>query len=280
MTDAPAPQPDHSKLLRDNKLYAIACDTQLLSALDSDMSNKMLIELEFDDTAPRTEEDGDTTRVFITFRNAKGNVSLFKMTDPIGLDRAFDFDHFVAGYQQSVQFVNLPEDPIEVLNITFLSLMNSALADHLGFGERRRKANAQSMSGTVILSTIAVLFNNPLDMYIALAQRDADSPPVLQGMWPIKRRPVDLVALEVAEDANHPRLFSDLSTPEQVLSHRYISAADQKSTNVEYLGKTYRDSDGNTDVDGFKITWENGNASTITYWEGDSIKIAPTQDLQ
>lgn len=67
--------------------------------------------------------------------------------------------------------------------------------------------------------------------------------------------------------------FSDLKTVEEVLLHSYISAIGTKSVKVIPLD-SYRDCDGNCNLQGFEIHWANGNKSTLTYWEGDSVTVA------
>lgn len=67
--------------------------------------------------------------------------------------------------------------------------------------------------------------------------------------------------------------FSELKTPEEVLNNSYISYIGSKSIKVKLLDK-YRDSDGNLNNQGFEITWDNGNVSKLTYWEGDNITVS------
>ena len=73
--------------------------------------------------------------------------------------------------------------------------------------------------------------------------------------------------------------FSDLSTVEEVLSHSYISFIGNRSVSVKTLDH-YRDSDGNTNAQGFEIVWSNGNKSWLTYWEGDCILVDNAADVR
>lgn len=182
------------KTLDQSRLYILARSTPLLSFLLADMPTQIAVEVDIDEQFPRVEDDGDDTRILINYRNNRGNSKLSKLLDSDRLERTFDIDHFLDGFLQALQPTNLPEDPIQQAESILMAAMQMAITTVLGFNQEGQSEKTKSLSSQVLQSVVAIIFDDPLDVIVALNDPAADDnnevgDPIVVGMWVVKTRP-------------------------------------------------------------------------------------------
>lgn len=194
-----------SNTLLDSKLYLLARSIPLFQELIPDLPTQMKSELEIDEIFPRGPEDEDHTRILINYSNLKGNPMLFKLLDIERLLRVFDLDGFMSGLMEALQkdILNTNPEPFneDTVQPIILTTLNLAVTTVLGVNTDEVTQQTLDLSNIVLCSLMAVLFNDPLDVIIALndlpLKEGANrTETVIVGMWIVKSRTPKEVVIE------------------------------------------------------------------------------------
>jgi hypothetical protein len=193
--------------LDDSKLYQLARSTSLLSFLVPDITTQMTVELELSETFPRVEDDGDDTRILVNYTNLKGNAIIYKFLDHERLDRQFAIDGFMDGFMRQVQRDDSSVDVSEEsINATILTALNVAITTVLELNTTEgMNKNAQGVSHIVLRSLVAILFNDALDVIVAVQDRplkEGQTSPeaMVVGLWIVKQRHASLGDADINEE--------------------------------------------------------------------------------
>lgn len=186
-----------SSTLLESKIYLLARSIPLFQELIPDIKTQMASELEIDEMFPRESDDEDHTRILINYSNLKGNPVLFKLLDKDRLDRVFDIDGFMNGLMLALQkdISNTNPEPFNEATIQpiILTTLNLAVTTVLGINTEGVTEKTANLSNVVLCSLMAVLFNDALDVIIAvndlpLKEGANHSETVIVGMWIVKSR--------------------------------------------------------------------------------------------
>ncbi len=186
-----------SSTLLESKIYLLARSIPLFQELIPDIKTQMASELEIDEMFPREPDDEDHTRILINYSNLKGNPVLFKLLDKDRLDRVFDIDGFMNGLMLALQkdISNTNPEPFNEATIQpiILTTLNLAVTTVLGINTEGVTEKTANLSNVVLCSLMAVLFNDALDVIIAvndlpLKEGANHSETVIVGMWIVKSR--------------------------------------------------------------------------------------------
>lgn len=194
-----------SDTLLESKLYLLARNIPLFQELIPDLPTQMKSEIEIDEIFPREAEDEDHTRILINYSNLKGNPMLFKLLDRERLSRVFDLDGFMNGLMEALQtdIFNTNPEPFneDTVQPIILTTLNLATTTVLGVNTDEVTQQTLDLSNIVLCSLMAVLFNDPLDVIIALndlpLKEGANrTETVIVGMWIVKTRTPKEVVIE------------------------------------------------------------------------------------
>lgn len=194
-----------SDTLLESKLYLLARNIPLLQELIPDLPTQMKSEIEIDEGFPREAEDEDHTRILINYSNLKGNPMLFKLLDKERLTRVFDLDGFMNGLMEALQkdILNTNPEPFneDTVQPIILTTLNLAVTTVLGVNTDEVTQQTLDLSNIVLCSLMAVLFNDPLDVIIALndlplKEGTNHTETVIVGMWIVKSRTPEEVVIE------------------------------------------------------------------------------------
>lgn len=186
-----------SSTLLESKLYLLARNIPLFQELIPDINTQMGSEIEIDEMFPREPDDEDHTRILINYSNLKGNPVLFKLLDKDRLDRVFDLDGFINGLMLALQkdISNTNPEPFNEATVQpiILTTLNLAVTTVLGINTEGVTERTANLSNVVLCSLMAVLFNDALDVIIAvndlpLKEGANHTETVIVGMWIVKSR--------------------------------------------------------------------------------------------
>lgn len=186
-----------SSTLLESKLYLLARNIPLFQELIPDINTQMGSEIEIDEMFPREPDDEDHTRILINYSNLKGNPVLFKLLDKDRLDRVFDLDGFMNGLMLALQkdISNTNPEPFNEATVQpiILTTLNLAVTTVLGINTEGVTERTANLSNVVLCSLMAVLFNDALDVIIAvndlpLKEGANHTETVIVGMWIVKSR--------------------------------------------------------------------------------------------
>ena len=205
MTDSP----QTLSTIDTSKLYQLARQTPLLEFLVPDLPTQLQIGLEIEDTFKREDDDGDDTRILINYRNLKGNSVLYKFLDHERLSRQFNIDGFMDGFMQSIQKEPSVDVSLDAINATILAALLLSVTTVLGLNtEEGVTKNTEEVSKVVLSSLTSILFNDALDVMIAVQEQQpegqTDSEVVIAGVW--------IVAQRYVEGVNDPDTIHALNT--------------------------------------------------------------------
>jgi hypothetical protein len=180
--------------LVETKLYRLNADEPFLSFLEGDISTKMQVELVLDDEFPRSEEDGDVTRIIVNFTNLNGNGSNFIITDDLRLGRKFDLDAFINGFYAKLNEGIAQDDiAVELIKPTIATAINQGVMVGLEFTEEKYPPRAIATALDSVRSLVSVMLNDPLDAVILLQEQplqegQTETDAALVGLWTVKSR--------------------------------------------------------------------------------------------
>ena len=181
------------KTLLDSKLYALIKNEGLFDKLAPDLPTQMTVATDIEENFPRTEDDGDDTRILINYNNLKNNSVLYNLSDHERLYRAFDIDDFMNGFVQAVG--NDTSDTSVVSWVpTILLALNGAVTTSLGFNDGEGVSQGtKAISETVVKSLVAILFDDALDVVIAVNEMpirpdQTQTESMVVGAWIVKQR--------------------------------------------------------------------------------------------
>jgi hypothetical protein len=184
---------DVKPTITESKLFKVARGEQLLSSMIPALPNQMAVETEIDAAYPRTEDDKDHTRIWVNFRNLKGNDMLVKVADTVRLESTFDIDKFLSGYSAAIMPNAVSTDDVENVNVLLLGVLNTALLDVLKINGDKDLNKRSTVANNVLTALISIIYNDPLDVFISLQEKASKTEgqgndAVIQAMWQVKQR--------------------------------------------------------------------------------------------
>jgi hypothetical protein len=178
--------------LRDSKLFTMAKAQQLLAYMIPDIRVMMGAEVEISENHPRTEKDGDATRILMNFRTLKGDDIVFVELDNERLDSTFTIDDFMNGYMSAIAPEDVSSDPVDNINVVLLSALNMSAS--VATGIDRKGQQILGVSKKVLKALVSIIYDDPLDVFISMQERapaegQDTSDVIIQAMWAVKKRP-------------------------------------------------------------------------------------------
>ena len=187
--------------LRESKHYALARTYHFFEGLKPSVEKQMIIAQAIEEHHPRAllvAPDVDPVRIFLTYTNKdKRNFqmliqSVHPQDDPGSiLDRSVDFDHFMAGYHTDAGTnQNLVGEDVEeqFIEQTLLAATKFAAIAALGLSDD----NIKTLGENILLSICAIVYNDPLDVFIHLmeapAGEDGEANATLRAMFCVQSR--------------------------------------------------------------------------------------------
>lgn len=187
----PRPVADHSKKISQSDLYKFASQVNLVEFLEPDIAVKMGVEHQIDTDIPRTEKDGDSTRIFVNYVNRNKRSILYTILDDQRLDRQFDIDHFLDGYTAMMNFAeDNGNDQGKIVALT-TSALNLSIFEILGLSPDSTR-NSKEVSSRVFPTLLSILLNDPLDAVLVVEEvpnpKEGHPGVIISRMWTIKKR--------------------------------------------------------------------------------------------
>ena len=182
--------------LKETKTYQLARLENLFGHLVPDMSVQLMTESYIDAELPRQAEEGDATRIVLNYASRKGKTMMYTFLAKGRFDApAIDVDAFLAGYTESLDGSELPDDPIDQARFLIKAALNYAVTcvlemdDEVTNGDR-----AMKVAKAFIDSAITALYDDPYDVVISIQEtedkKSGEWYPNINAMWVVKNRPV------------------------------------------------------------------------------------------
>lgn len=184
MTDVTKPT------LVDSKLYGLARGAHLLGELIPELTTQISVEVSLEDDFPRTQEDGDATRILINYTNSRGRSQLYKFTDTARLTTTFDIDDFLMNYGQEAAPPPPGVEPVEAMEYLLRTCLTYSVGSILSLmGEHNAPPQ---LAQQVVSAIVAIVYDDPYDVVIAIAdgvhKETGEVIPTITAAWIVKTR--------------------------------------------------------------------------------------------
>lgn len=177
--------------LMESKLNLLCRSTQLLDFLVPPFPVIVAVEQEIRESNPREESD-NSNRVFIYYRNTRGNSLLFKINDTLGFDSKFDIDDFLSGYAKQIDsdLEAIEGDELAKMRFTVLSALNLSLGLIVGVDKDTTKGRTKNLSVSVANSILTCLYDNSKDVMIMCREGgdENDRKVIITNMWSMSKQ--------------------------------------------------------------------------------------------
>lgn len=180
--------------LAESKFFELCRKELLFSHMVPEIDLQMAVETEMEASYPRSETDGEATRILISYRNSRGNSQMFCVTDTdrMETDSRFDIDDFISKYAEALDNGSMPGDVVSKASSLVLSALSYSITAALDLGSVVESPRVKAQAEWFIKSAISVIFNDPLDVLIAVSDVQASGDEGSSGrvnlMWALKRR--------------------------------------------------------------------------------------------
>jgi hypothetical protein len=183
-----------------SKIAAFAREHTLLSYLIPPIDIQILTESTIDEQMPRTEDDSDDLRILVNYKNERGNTIIYPLLNPERYDQIFTIDDFLAGYRDSLDGAEFPDDPVQQVDMILMSGLTMALSSILQISPEDTSESAIILSNQFLKAIMTIVYDDPLDVII-FCQDHPDMKGVVQidNIWTVKTRPMPTVQESVTE---------------------------------------------------------------------------------
>lgn len=179
--------------LRESKLYALSKERDLLNGFAPDIRLQMAVEMTLEDGLGREASDGDDMRIIINYTNSRGRSLPTKTLNHFRMESSIDVDDFLSKMAESLQEGNEQiQDPIEQIGQAFKTALNLSVLQVINV-EPTKTAKEKNLANTVLVSLLATIFDDPLDVFIQVQEVPTTdgtaTTPMVVACWRVKARP-------------------------------------------------------------------------------------------